>query len=192
MTVVVAVAVAGASAGILLKQLLDQPGGFELVELLDALAEPLLRQPFDVVFVELLFGDDLEDQVALLGRAVPALAGTVGWVSIAVAIGGAVGWSGQEADFLDAGVHAVLQQPIQAGGLGGNLGDVGDLGLEGEAELMTAVTGQTDLLGIIAFEHEGHGNPLGCGRHPARHPSGQGEVTGGCLRGWWRNFTLSG
>ena len=80
-------------------------------------------------------------------------------VTVAVAIGAAVGGSGQEADFRDAGIDAVLQQPIQAGGLSGDLGDVGDLGLEGETELMTAVTDQTDLLGVIAFEYEGHGNP---------------------------------
>ena len=88
-----------------------------------------------------------DDQVLLLGRAVPLFVVAVGGLRVAIAvavtrvavtIAVAVGRFGlrQPADFLDARVHTVLKQTIQASDFGRRLGGVGDFGLQRQAELV--------------------------------------------------------
>ena len=67
------------------EQLVDQPGGFDLVELADALAEALDGEVFDVGLIEVVLGDELLNQFALLGGAIPRdvcrrLAGADPWL----------------------------------------------------------------------------------------------------------------
>ena len=123
-----------------LEQLLDEARGFEFVELFHTLAEAVHRKPLDVLPVEPVLIQDLDDEILLLGCAVPGFA-----VTIAVAVAGrgvavavpvarvgeavAIGICfRQVADISDAGVHAVLEEPVEPGCLGGSLRDVGDFG----------------------------------------------------------------
>ena len=193
-----AVAVAVALAGIAFKQLFDEPGGLELVELPDALAEAVLGQFIDLGFIEPVVVHDLDDEILLLGRAVPLFVVAVGGLTVAVAVARVAGGVavrvaiavgrfglGQPADLLNARINAVLKQTIQASGLGRNLVDVGDLSFQREAELMAAVAGQTDFLAVVGFDDESHRGCLSDDESTTPvHPSGQGEGTGECFRGW--------
>lgn len=82
------------------------------------------------------------------------MSGTVAISAIAVAIGVAVRIAvlvGEIPDLLDRGIHAVLEQTIQAGTLLLHLTDIGELSSEGDGELVAGIARQTDLLGVIAF-----------------------------------------
>ena len=70
---------------------------------------------------------------------------------IAVSIG-----FGQVADLLNRGVNRVLEFLVEACGLVLDFGQVGNLALEGDAELVAAVLGQANLLRVVGFESD-HG-----------------------------------
>jgi len=55
------------------EQLVDQPGGLHLVELLDPLAEALAGEVVDLVLVERVLVDELQDEFLLLVAAAPAV-----------------------------------------------------------------------------------------------------------------------
>ena len=60
-------------ARVFLAQLLDQPGGFEFVQQLDALAEAFGGEVLDLLLVEPVFLDNLQDEFLLLLGTVPPL-----------------------------------------------------------------------------------------------------------------------
>ena len=60
------------------------PGG--RVGLADGFAEPILRQGFDLLLVQLVFLDDFEDEVALLGAAFPGVIAVRAVVAVSIAI----------------------------------------------------------------------------------------------------------
>jgi hypothetical protein len=101
----------------LFEQFFDEARGFELVEGFDALAEAFLGEGFDVVLVEVLFAGDLEDEVALFGRALPGVLGGTNPATVAVAIAGSgFGWGyalGQETGLLDLAVHTALHEAVK-------------------------------------------------------------------------------
>ena len=68
-----------------LEQLLDEARGFEFVELFHTLAEAVHRKPLDVLPVEPVLIHDLDDEILLLGCAVPGFAVTI---AVAVAVAG--------------------------------------------------------------------------------------------------------
>lgn len=154
-------------------QLFDQPRGFEFVELFDTLAEPFLGQRFNVVFGEVLFVHQFEDQLLLFGRAVPVVAfrailvagmgvATVTIpipVALAVTVGMTIGGSGglgEETGLLNGGVHGLLQESVETLAFRRSLGEIGDFGADGEAVLVRRITGQTDLLAVVGFKGDGH------------------------------------
>jgi hypothetical protein len=64
----------------------------------------------------------------------------------------------QEAGFLDVAVHAALQQGVEAGRLRFDLLDVADFEPERDAVLMGGIPGETELLAVVGFELNGHGD----------------------------------
>ena len=55
------------------QEFFDKAGRFELVEPLDAFAEPFLGQRLGLLLVEVVFADDLQDQVLRFFGAVPTV-----------------------------------------------------------------------------------------------------------------------
>src|SRR5208337_1310310 len=118
----------------------------------DRLAKAILCQTFDLGLLQLVFLDDLENEVFLFARAVPGtilgrlvlvLPIAVAALTAALTIAGAV--CGQITGFLDAGVDALLEQFIQLGALGLHLVEICDFGPEGDGELMRRIARQTEL-----------------------------------------------
>jgi hypothetical protein len=60
----------------LFEQLVNQPGGFQFVQLAHAFAEPIHGELVHRNFVEFVFVGDFEDQVALFRAALPGVAGS--------------------------------------------------------------------------------------------------------------------
>ena len=69
---------------------------------------------------------------------------------VAVAIGR------QEPDFAKFPVHRGLEGLEQAGAFRFRLGEIAQVGFEGEGLLMSRIAGQTDLLTIVCFKGECH------------------------------------
>ena len=161
------VTVATALPGMALEQLLDEPGGFEFVELLHSLAEPIHCEPLDVMLVELVLIHDLDDELLLLGRAVPGIPGTVvgravtvavAWGGVTVAVGVCRSDAGREpTGQLELAVHAGLQEAVEPLAFRADLAEVAQLRAEREQVLMAAVAGESDLLAVVGLEDDGHG-----------------------------------
>jgi hypothetical protein len=58
---------------------------------------------------------------------------------------------------LDLAIDGVLEQSVEAGGLVVDLGEVGQFGLAGDAELVGAVAGQAQPFGVVGDEFDCHG-----------------------------------
>ncbi len=125
------------------EQLIDQPGGFQLIELLDRLApEALAGKVLDLFFIKPVFLDDLENQIPLFVRALPRPI-TIGmfW---ALGLGGSVGsasvgLSWNEPGVLDFLIHTLLESLVETGAFAQDVVVAADLGLDADRELMTGV-----------------------------------------------------
>jgi hypothetical protein len=91
---------------------------------------------------ELLVRNDFGDEVLLFIGAIPSLGFQMPIAVVTVAVPSPI-W--QEPDFLNRSVHSVLQEFIEPGTFGLDLGDIGQLCPERNGELVAAVLWQTDL-----------------------------------------------
>jgi hypothetical protein len=111
-------------------------------------------------------------------------------VSVATVRGvavGAVAVGRQIADLLDVAVHAALKQGVEPGGLRLDLLEVGEFGADREAALVRRVARQTELLGVVDFEGDGHegafAGRLRGGNEKPRSPQGAGAAARPLLPG---------
>ena len=111
-----------------LQQFVNEPTRLQTVKLPDAGAKPLLCQFLDLAFVEVVFPNDLFDELSLLGRAGPrarvgpvAFAAGLGIVTPPITIAGRehaiAGGIGQIPDLLDFPVNGILCDTTRIVGL---------------------------------------------------------------------------
>ena len=74
-------------------------------------------------------------------------------VAVGHAVGGAIG---QEPDFLNFLIHALLQDRVQAAAFVFDLREVGEFGADADDVGMTAVVGQPQLFAVSCFENDSH------------------------------------
>ena len=137
-----------------LQQFVNEPTRLQTVKLPDAGAKPLLCQFLDLAFIEIVFPNDLFDELSLLGRAGPrarigpvAFAAGLGIVTPPIAIAGRVLHAicrgvGQIPDFLNFAVNGILCEEIEALDLPCDLSEIADLGLNADRTLVAAEVGQ--------------------------------------------------
>lgn len=142
-----------------LKQLFDETGGFQAVELFDGLPEARHGQGIDRYLVQMVVLHDLEDQVALLLRAGPGFNLRCSRCMVAIlvaAVAIAVGGSRQESHPLNVSIYALLEEHVEFCRLGRDLANVGDFLTNSDAELVGAEAGEPKLLAVVGFEGDGH------------------------------------
>ncbi len=149
-----------ASVGI--EQFVDQPGGFELAELLHTLAEALLGNVINLVLVEAVLVDEFQDQILLLVGTLPATVvvdvgdgsgcGCIGTVAVLHPI--RAGRDESRAEHLL--VHIGLEELVEACGLGGDVVGGAQLGFHRDGELVTTEAGEAKAFRIIGDEFDGH------------------------------------
>src|SRR6266568_143782 len=123
----------------------DETRGFQFVQSFNRFTETILSQSLNLLLLEILFLNNFEDQVALLGGAGPVLVATIVVIFVAIA-------SRQEPRLPEGGIHRLLEQGIEPCAFALHVGQISDLDAQREAKLMAAVVGQTDPLLVTAFE----------------------------------------
>ena len=153
------------------EQTVDEPAGLKAVERLDRCTEHLLGQRLHVPLVEVVFGDELEDELLLPVRAHPGVrtrllvvvgcrVAALRTSFLVVAVHAVAGGIGQIADLLDLIVHALLEQMVQPGTFLLDLGEVREFGADADNERVTAEVGQPELLAVGCFQNDRHGEWL--------------------------------
>ena len=156
-------------AAVGVEQLVDETRRLHLVEEAHAFAKALGGERFDVGFVEVVFIDNFQDQVALLIRAFPSRAGMsprgdfLGhglealWVVVSSGCVHAVVGGWDEASGEDLLVHIGLEELVEALGFARDVVAGHQLGLDGDGELMGRVAGEAEALAVVCDEFDGHG-----------------------------------
>lgn len=145
-----------------LDQFPDETGGLELVELPHPDAEAIEGQFLDDVAVEVVLGDELEDEFFLLvgtGPASVAVGGGIETVDGAIdspVVTESVFVSGDEADRLDFTIDGVLEEVVEPRGFALHLAQVRQLGLDRDRKLVRTVAGQAEPLGVVGDEFDCH------------------------------------
>lgn len=148
-----------------IEQLGDETRGLQLVELPHPDAEAIERSLLDSVPVEVVLFNELEDELFLLVRAGPTVRAAilrqrrrvaVGWWNSLGRLVETVFLIRDEADGLDFPVDRILKEMVDPGGLALDVSGVAQLGLHGDAELVTGVSGQAESFGVVADELDCH------------------------------------
>jgi len=180
-----AVAVDGLTKSLrLAEQIGDETARAKLVQLPGGTLEEAHGTLVEILFRELELTGEIAEELALLVGALPrpvavdrtraaarggSVAVRVAVVTVAMTVvamtvgstvrccGFAVGVTGDKPGLLDLTIDGILEQSVEARGLVGDLGEVGQFGLAGDAELVGAVAGQAQPLGVIGDEFDCHG-----------------------------------
>ena len=130
-----------------IQQLVNKAARLQFVELLQAQAEHPGRKLLNFGLVELVFRDDLFDELTLLFGAIPR-AGLVTVHAVAV--------RRHKAGLLDLLIHYFLKRFIETRTFLTHVVEVRELSFDRDTELMLAVSGQTQTLRIIGNEFNCH------------------------------------
>jgi len=146
----------------------------EFVEHLYPDAEAIESSLLNHVPVEFVLVDKLQDEFLLLVGARPAVGVTVAAVTVVTIpaietvlavvipvtavhgnpggsfIGESVFIPWDESGLLDFAIHRILEEMVDPCGLALNVSGVGQLGLDGDAELVTGIAGKAESFGVIA------------------------------------------
>lgn len=158
------------------EEVADEPARTQLVELVRRPTEEPFRTLVQRRVIEVEFGGESDDEFALTVGALPHGIGVrvvaVDLLSVAVAMGLTVGMdgarglvtvvvAGNEPGLLDLAIHGILEQVVEAGCLVVNLGEVGQFGFAGDAELVGAVAGEAQPFGVIGDKFDCHDRRFG-------------------------------
>lgn len=160
-----------AATAMLVEDAINETAGLELVQFPDPDAEHLMCSVVNLPLVEVMLGDEFEDEIPLFVRAGPGVAVDVGGMPVAVggsaltivvAIAGRfpvdpVSIIGDKTRVLDLLVNALLERLVEAGAFGRHVVNVADLGLDGDRELVARIPRQAEAFRVIGNEFECHG-----------------------------------
>src|SRR6266702_2604661 len=117
------------------QEFFDETRRFQFVQSFNRFTETILSQFLNLLLFEILFLNNFEDQVALLGGAGPVLVATIVVIFAAIA-------SRQEPRLLEGGIHRLLEQGIEPCAFALHVGQISALDAQREAKLMAAVVGK--------------------------------------------------